>query len=193
MIDPVFIFRGGVMETVKEKKQAGKNEMQTMMEAYEKLATPGEPHKLLAKMEGVWITKSKMWMDPSMPPEESTGTTDNKMLYSGRFLHMEYTDSMRGTPVAGMVIMGYDNHTKKYITASLGSMGTGIFMFEGPESADGMTIIQENHYNEPVMGPMTYRAVTKIVDENTYTFEMTGMDKSGKEMKMMETTYIRKK
>jgi len=39
---------------------------------------------------------------------------------------------------------------------------------------------------------MTYRAVTRFIDANSYTFEMFGTDKSGKEVKMMETTYTRK-
>jgi hypothetical protein len=39
---------------------------------------------------------------------------------------------------------------------------------------------------------MTYRAVTRVIDDNTFTYEMTGIDGSGKEMKMMETTYTRK-
>jgi hypothetical protein len=177
------------MEAVKEKKA----DIQAMMETYAKLAVPGAPHKLLAKMEGSWITKSKAWIDPGKPPEESTGTSENKMLYGGRFLHMEYTDTMGGKPVAGMVIIGFDNHTQKYVTATLGSMSTGLFVFEGPASADGKTFTQENQYDEPVLGPMTYRAVTRIIDDNTFMYEMIGIDKSGKEFKMMETTYNRKK
>ena len=181
-----------IMEAIKEKKEELKAEMQAMMEAYARLAIPGAPHKMFAKIEGSWITRSRMWTDPDKPPEESVGACENKMVYDGRFLQMEYTDTMMGKPVTGMVIMGYDNNTKKYVTVSFGSMGTGIYLFEGTASADGKTITQENRYVEPVRGAMTYRAVTRFIDANSYTFEMFGTDKSGKEVKMMETTYTRK-
>ena len=39
---------------------------------------------------------------------------------------------------------------------------------------------------------MTHRAVWKIVDNNTQTFDMFGAHKDGKEMKMMEIKYTRK-
>lgn len=180
------------MPTVKEKQQKVKQDTQAMAEAYARMAATGPQHQLLAKLEGNWVTKSKAWMAPDQPPEESTGSSVNKMMYGGRFLRMEYTDTMEGKPVAGMVILGFDGITKKYICASLGSMSTAIFFYEGPDSPDGKTITQEGHYDDPVMGSMTYRAVTKIVDDNTFTFEMYGIDKGGKETKMLESTYTRK-
>jgi|SRR3989339_929817 len=181
-----------IMEAIKEKKQEVKMDIEAMTEVYAKLAIPGAPHKMLAKMEGSWITRSRMWMDPDKPPEESVGTSQNKMIYDGRFLQQEYTDTMRGNPVAGMVITGFDNNTKKYVTVSFGSMSSGMYLFEGTASADGKTITQENSYVEPIMGAMVYRAVTRFIDNNTYTFEMFGTDKNGKEMKMMESSYTRK-
>ena len=40
---------------------------------------------------------------------------------------------------------------------------------------------------------MIWRSVTKIVDGNTHLFEMFGIDKTGKEEKMMEIVYTRKR
>ena len=40
---------------------------------------------------------------------------------------------------------------------------------------------------------MKWRSVTRIVDDNTHMFEMYSTDKSGKEEKMMEITYTRKR
>ena len=60
------------------------------------------------------------------------------------------------------------------------------------ETPDGKTITQICHGDDPVRGPMTWRSVTKIEDENTHLFEMYGTDKSGKEELMMEIVYTRK-
>ena len=40
---------------------------------------------------------------------------------------------------------------------------------------------------------MKWRSVTRIVDDNTHVFEMYSAGKGGKEEKMMEITYTRKR
>ena len=174
------------------QKRGGPMDMQAIMETYEKLATPGEPHKQLSSMAGSWNTKTKSWMEPDQPPMESTGSCEQKMLLDGRFLQQECTGEMMGSSFKGIGMTGYDNHTKKYVSTWMDSMGTGIYFMEGTGSADGKTITQEGSYDDPMEGPIKLRSVTKIVDHNTEIFEMYGTDKSGQEMKVMEITYTRK-
>ncbi|NTW60410.1 MAG: DUF1579 domain-containing protein [Nitrospirae bacterium] len=167
-------------------------DMQKIMEIYKKVGAPGEPHKLLAKQEGSWITKSRGWMEPGKPPVESTGTCEQKMIIGGHYLQQEYTDDMMGQPFAGINILGYNNHTKKYESVWLDSMSTAVYFFEGPASKDGKTITQECRYDDPVRGPSVWRSVTRIMDDNTLEFEMFITTKGGKEEKMMEMTISRK-
>jgi len=176
----------------KEKKGEKSMDQQAMMELWKKLATPGEPHKLLASMAGSWTTTTKEWMEPGKPPTESTGTAEMKMLLDGRFLYQEYNSQMMGQPFSGIGIDAYDNMTKKYVTAWIDSMGTGIFIMEGTASADGKTITLKGSHPEPGGGKMTHRAVWKIVDNNNQTFDMYGAHHRGKETKMLEITYTRK-
>ncbi len=175
-----------------EKKPAGHMDMQGMMNLYTKLATPREPHKLLANMAGTWKITTKSWMDPNQPPEETTGTCKQTMLMEGCFLQQECTGTMMGQAFNGMGVTGYDNHTKKYVATWMDSMGTGIYSSKGRPGDDGKTITMESLYDDPMAGPMKLRAVTKIIDPNTEIFEMYGTDKSGQEMKMMEIRYSRK-
>jgi hypothetical protein len=177
----------------KEKKQGDKIDVQAMTDLYKKLGTPGAPHKVLASMAGSWNTKTKAWMEPKKPPMESPGTCEQKMVLGGRFLQQEYTGDMMGSPFTGIGVTGCDNHTKKYVSTWVDSMGTSIFFFEGTASPDGKTITQESRYDGPLKGPMKWRSVTKIVDDNTLVFEMYGADKRGKEEKMMEIAYTRKR
>ena len=176
-----------------EKKREGEMDMQAMMEVYKKLGTPGAPHKVLASMAGSWTTKIKSWCEPNKPPVESTGTCEQKMVLGGRFLQQEFAGEMMGSPFTGIGVTGYDNHTKKYVSTWIDSMGTAILFFEGTADADGKTITQESCYDDPIKGPMVWRSVTRIMDDNTYVFEMYGIDKSGKEEKLMEITYTRKR
>ena len=71
----------------KDKKPAKEMDPQAMMEVYQKLATPGEPHKLFATLAGNWTTTTKEWMEPGKPPTESTGTADMKMEKIARRVH----------------------------------------------------------------------------------------------------------
>jgi hypothetical protein len=180
------------LAVAKEKRQEAKMDQQAMMETYQKLATPGEPHKQLASLAGSWTTKTKEWMEPDKPPMESAGICDFKMLLDGRFLQQEFTSEMMGQPFSGVGISAYDNLRKRYVTAWIDTMGTGIFMMEGTASADGKTITLRGQHDEPGGGHMMHRAVWKIVDGNTQTFDMYGTHKHGKEMKMLEIAYTRK-
>lgn len=176
----------------KEKKQQKQIDPQAMMELWKQAATPGEPHKLFATLVGAWNTTAKEWMEPGKPPTESTGTADMKLLLDGRFLYQEYTGQMMAQPFSGIGIDAYDNMTKKYVTAWMDSMGTGIFLMEGTASADGKTITLKGSHPEPGGGKMTHRAVWKILDANNQTFDMYGTHHGGKEMKVLEIVYTRK-
>jgi len=173
-------------------KQETKMDMQKIMEIYKKAGTPGEPHKLLAKLEGSWITRSRGWMEPGKPPVESTGTCEQKLILDGHYLQQFYTGDMMGQPFTGINILGYDNHAKKYESVWLDSMSTAVYFFEGTASKDGRTITQECRYDDPVRGPSVWRSVTRVKDDNTLEFEMFITPKGRKEEKMMEMTVTRK-
>ncbi len=176
----------------KDKKAEKQMDPQAMMEVYKKLAAPGEPHKLFASLAGSWETKTKEWMEPGKPPTESTGSAEMKMLLDGRFLYQEFNGNMMGQPFSGVGIDGYDNLRKRYVSTWIDTIGTGIFQMEGMASADGKTITLKGQHAELGGGQMTHRAVWKIVDSNTQTFDMYGTHHGGKEMKMMEIAYTRK-
>ncbi len=176
----------------KEKKHEKQVDPQAMMEVYQKLATPGEPHKLFATLAGSWTTKTTEWMEPGKPPSESTGSVEMKMLLDGRFLQQDFSGDMMGQPYSGIGTTGYDNLRKRYVSTWIDTWGTGIFQMEGTASADGKTITLKGRHDEPGGGQMKHRAVWKIVDSNTQTFDMYGTHHGGKEMKVMEIVYTRK-
>jgi len=176
----------------KDKKAGKPMDKEAMMELWKQLGTPGEPHKLFATLAGSWATATKEWMEPGKPAIESSGTAEMKMLLDGRFLYQEFNGQMMGQPFNGIGIDAYDNMKKKYVTAWMDSMGTGIFLMEGTASPDGKTITLRGSHPEPGGGKMTHRAVWKIIDANNQTFDMYGAHHGQKEMKVLEITYQRK-
>lgn len=175
-----------------DKKTENPMDRQAMAEAFAKLATPGAQHKQLSSLTGIWTTTTKEWMEPNKPPVETTGSAELKMLLDGRFLQQALTGQMMEKPFSGIMITAYDNLLKHYVTTWMSTMGTGIFTMEGAQEPDGKTIILEGQHAEPGGGYMKHRAIWKIVDNNTQTFDMYGAHHGGKEWKMMEITYARK-
>ena len=175
-----------------DKKSGKPMSPEEMMEVYTKLATPGEPHKLLATLAGSWTTKTKEWVDPQNPPVESTGSVDIKMLLGGRFMQQEITGTMHGKPHTGIWTIGYDNLLKHYVSSWIDSMSTQIFMMDGTASADGKTITFTGQHAEVGGGHMKHRAIWKIVDSSSQEFIMYGTYHGGEEMKMLEVFYTRK-
>ncbi|MFO0698179.1 MAG: DUF1579 domain-containing protein [Nitrospira sp.] len=176
----------------KDKNPEKKIDPLAMMELWKQAAKPSEPHKLFATLTGSWTTQTKEWMEPGKPPMESTGTCEDTVILEGRFIQEDCKGSMHGHPFTGLGTHGYDNLTKKYVTTWMSTMGTGIFFMEGTASPDGKTITLRGSHPEPGGGQMSHRAIWKLVDHSTQTFEMHGAHHGGQEMKMMEIIYTRK-
>jgi hypothetical protein len=174
-----------------EEKLQGKMDMRQMMENFKKLAKPSAPHKLLAGLEGKWRTRTKAWMGSDQPAIETTGACKQRMILGGRYLQQEYTGEMMGEPFSGINLIGFDNQEQKFVSTWIDNMSTGIYYFEGKADAEGKTITQESHYNDPDKGPVTWRSVTRFVDENTLEYVMYLIPAGGPEEKMSVMTVSR--
>lgn len=174
----------------KAKNAPGQDEM---MQKYKEYSTPNENHKLLDAFVGDWDYTVKWWMAPGTEPEVSTGTTSIKWIMGGRFLKEKAAGTSMGQPFEGMGIMGYDNEKKKYESVWIDNMGTGMAKDTGTYDPATKTIIQEGTFSCPTEGDKTYRSVTKIPVNNSFTYEWYKNDNDGKEFRAMEISYTRKK
>lgn len=167
----------------------------TQMKAWGEAATPGEPHKMLAKSNGTWNGEVTMWMAPDAPPATSNATMTNKMVMDGRYQLSEMKGSFMDQPFTGMSTTAYDNVTKKFVSTWIDNMGTGIMKMEGPWDESNKTITLTGKMIEPSTGrECTMREVFKIIDDNTQLMEMYGPDpETGKEFKSMTIKLTRKK
>ena len=184
------------MGAEKEKKaaKAGPPDEKAAMEAMMKAGTPGEPHKKLESMIGTWDTKVTMWMDPSKPPQESTGTSENKWVLGNRYVQENFEGTFMGQPFSGIGYTGYDNITKKYTGTWMDSASTATMNMTGKAEADGKVMKFSGTMNDPMTGKACkLTSKVTVADSDHHTMEMWGPDPSGKVYKMMEITYTRKK
>jgi hypothetical protein len=181
-----------------EKKPAAappmSKEQQAQMDAMTKAMTPGTPHKRLAELAGEWTFKNKMWMDPSAPPTESTGTATYRMIMGGRYLQTEQHGEFMGMPFEGAGILAYDNVTRKYYSSWIDSMSTGLMLSTGTYDPARRAYTWLADMVDPTRPNVTLkiREVITIVDANTHRLEWYQAE-GGKEVKTMEIVYTRKK
>jgi hypothetical protein len=173
--------------------KAAQAEHEAMMAAMAKYANPGEMHAFLKPLAGTWTTKTKMMM----AGQESTsdGTCERAWLMGGRFLQSKYTGMMGpNMPFEGMELLGYDLRKNEPTSVWIDNMGTSITTStKGTIDKASKTVTVYSDFPDPISGKsLTYKMVTKIVDENNHTFSMIG-NKDGKDVTEMEIAYTRVK
>lgn len=177
-----------------EMKKDDKAMQDQMMAAWMTYATPGEAQKMMASVVGTWDTVVKSYMSPSAPPMETKGTSTFTSILDGRYIQEMAEGTFNGMPFHGMGVYGYDNAMKKYVTSWVDNMGTGIMTSTGTSDDGGKTV----HYMGKAVDPMSgkeqeYHSVWHKMSDDECHFEMWGPGMDGKDMKMMELNYNRKK
>ncbi|MEO8380333.1 MAG: DUF1579 domain-containing protein [Acidobacteriota bacterium] len=164
------------------------------MEKWQKNMTPGASHKSLDAMVGTFDTTVKSWMAPGTPPMESTGTSVNQWIMGGRYVEQRFTSSFMGQPFEGLGYTGYDNVSGKYWGTWIDSMSTGVMSSTGSSSDGGKTFTFASTMNDPMSGKATQmeERIT-VIDHDHHNFQMWGPGPDGKNFKMMEIDYARKK
>ena len=165
-----------------------------MMKAWQSFMTPGDMQKMLAKSSGDWNSEVTMWMDPNKPPQKSMGTCTNKMVLNGLYQESVHKGTMMGMPFEGHGTVGYDNAKKVFVSSWIDNMGSGIMYAEGTWDNASKSLVMKAKETDPLSGKDTdVKEVMKFIDDNTQIMEMYGAGPDGKEMKMMEIKFTRKK
>jgi hypothetical protein len=166
------------------------DEQKAEMEKWMELAAPGKPHQEMAMFEGAWDAETTAWMVPGAEPVKSQAVSMNKVILGGRYLVQEYKGQMMGMDFEGFGLMAYDNYAEKFTSIWIDNMSTMVMTMTGTAEGDAVTMTGTMP-DIQTGGTTTLRSVQKMVDENTFFFEMFSSGPDGKEFKNMEITYTR--
>lgn len=165
-----------------------------MMEKWMAFMTPGDNHKLLASRVGTWDLAVKMWQVPGGEPTESMATSESTAIMDSRYVIDKVKGEFGGMPFEGMATTGYDNGLQKFVSTWVDNMGTGIMFSEGTYDASTKTFSYAATSTDPMTGKtMKTRSTERWTGADSFVMEMFGPGPDGKEFKMMEITYKRKK
>lgn len=169
-------------------------DMEAMMKAWQAAMTPGDAHKKLDFFVGSWETATKMWMDPSAPPQESKGTAVFSWELGNRQMKQEYKGEMMGMPFVGIGYTGYDNIRKKYTMLWIDNMSTAVAVGDGFFDRAGKVLTFFSKMDEPTTGEhdKTVKYIIRFGDEKHFTFEIHDLAIGEPNTKVMEMSYKKK-
>ncbi|MBD3868311.1 MAG: DUF1579 domain-containing protein [Acidobacteria bacterium] len=166
---------------------------QAALAAWMEMASPGEHHKHIARMEGFWEVKATFWFAPGMEPQVTKGMSTNILILGKRYLETKYASEVNGMPFAGRGTLGYDRIAGEYVDTWIDNMGTGVLIMRGTCSDDGKTITLHGQHMDPATKEtIKARSVTTFDEHGNYLIEMWNLMPDGSEFKSMELAYTRK-
>lgn len=166
--------------------------MAEMMAMWEKMAKPGEKHRVLDSLVGDWKSTTQILM-PGAEPMLSNGTASFEWVLNGTFLKNEEDSSYMGMPMQGLGFMGFDNYKKKYTLAWMNSLGTAMLTAEGLLDMTGKQITFFGPMDEWMTGEhdKMVKYVYRIIDEDHFVFEMHDLGIVPGETKVIQIDYHR--
>jgi len=166
-------------------------ELQAEMEAWMKLAQPGEHHKHMDAYVGSWKGEVTMWMSADGPPMTEQARTEVAWILGGRFLQWKNVGNYSGMPYESVAIEGYNNGDQRYESLWMDNFGTIMLFFTGSSSDDGKQREMTTTFNDVVAGgTVEYRAVYQWTDDDHFSYTAY-MDKGDGEFKNVEVLYSR--
>jgi hypothetical protein len=163
------------------------------MAAAQGFLTPTKQHEALAEDVGTWEGDVTMWPAAGAEPMKSKGVETNEML-GKMWLMSKYEGDMGGEKFAGRSAIGYDPVKKKFYGGWVDTMSPFMMKLEGDYDEASHTLTMDGETTNVMTGkPEKMRLITKWEGKDKKTFEIHGTGEDGKEWKMMEIKYTRKK
>lgn len=170
---------------------SSEKDVAAMMAEYMRTAKPVVEHDILKRFEGRWSTTTRMWLDPSMPPQSFDGAARGDLRYGGRFMFLESDGRCVSGPVTMLSIMGYDVYKKRFDVVVIGDGGTAMFSASGHVDPSGRRFESTGQMDDAI-GNRPVRTVFRFDSPDRIFAEV--FDTAGdQEIKVVEITYQRQK
>lgn len=160
----------------------------------ENAMTPGAGQKRLEPMIGNFDVAIRIWVDPSKPPLESSGTMVSSWVLGNRYVQSMLAGSAGGEPFNGIGYISFDNVTKTYQATWMDSGSTGMTWYSGGFDASGKSATMTASVPSVLTGkfsPLELRMT--ISDDGGHVSELWGEGLGSTMFKMMELRYTRSK
>lgn len=152
----------------------------------------GGKHHELSAIVGTWEGTTKTWFEPGNLANESPTKATIRPLLDGRFLLYEYSGTLMGRSMHGMMIVGYNLQTGSYQSAWIDNlhMGTGIMCSEGHGQWPAFNVL--GGYDDPSGGPSWgWETEFRLTEDRQLIITAFNIPPEGDKAKAIETIYRR--
>lgn len=153
---------------------------------------------VLMPLTGIWDYEESFWAGARDKPEHGMGVTTNDLVLDRRFLSSKASGSLtvggEQIPVESQEMLGFDNARKAFTSTSADTLTAGIRIGSGTYDEKNHVLNETGHFTNPLTGAEEhFRAELKVVDPDHYQRIVFAADKSGKETKLLEIDYTKRK
>jgi hypothetical protein len=161
--------------------------------AMPEMPAPQPQHEWLKKFVGQWETESEISI-PGQEPIKSKGTETVRSL-GGFWVVSDLKCDFMGQSMNGVMTVGYDPESGKYIGTWIDSMGSYLWKYEGSLDESGKKLTLESEGPCPMQGGKLakMRDVVEFQGDDTRTMTSSVQGEDGKWQPMMKMTAKRKK
>lgn len=148
---------------------------------------PTKENEWLQKFVGTWESEVEIYMEPGKEPMKSKGSEVARMI-GGFWLLSEVNAEMMGTPFTGIMTLGYDAKSQKYVGTWVDSMAGYLWKYEGSVDETGKILTMETEGPCPMMGPgkmFMFKEVTEFKSPDERVFSSSIKMEDGKWVTMM--------
>ena len=159
--------------------------------------SPTAEHKILAAEEGTWDATVKAYPNgPESEPMIARGVEVNTVITGGLWVSSVFRADFGGMPFEGRGQFGYDPGKKKYVGTWIDSMSPTLTVLEGSYDARTKSLTYHGDGVCPKDGSrLVQRMVTTTRGDGSreFTLYITGTPTGGKEAKVMQILYTKRK
>jgi hypothetical protein len=154
---------------------------------------PQKEHDWLKQFEGEWELVNVITTEPGKPPVTCKGTETVRVI-GGLWVVGEIKGEFMGTPMTGIMTVGYDTGKKKYVGSWVCSMCDQMSTYVGSVDAAGKVLTLECEGPSPGTGKtVKMKDVVEFKDKDTRVMTSSMLGEDGKWTTFMTMTARRKK
>ncbi len=159
-----------------------------------KMPGPEPEHAWLQQLVGEWESECEMFMDPAQPMKSKGSETVRAV--GGFWIVAENKGATpMGTPMNGLMTLGYDPKKQKYVGNWVDSMTSYMWVYEGTMDGSKKVLTLDTEGENP-MAPGTrakFRDVIEIQGRDQKTLSSSMLNADGTWTTFMKVSYQRKK